>query len=81
MQTDHPMLVRKPNLALINQKKKTELKKIWNIKMIVIPIVFGAPGTVPKNMEKKVGELKKRDHLEKLLLVEKKLTNNIRIMK
>ena len=29
-----------------------ELKKIWNIKVKVIPIVVGALGTVPKGLEK-----------------------------
>ena len=28
-----------------------ELKKSWNMKVKVIPIVVGAPGTVPKGLE------------------------------
>ena len=28
-----------------------ELKKLWNMKVIVIPIVVGALGTVPKKLE------------------------------
>ena len=29
-----------------------ELKKLWNMKVKVIPIVVGALGTVPKRLEK-----------------------------
>ena len=29
-----------------------ELKKLWNMKVKVIPIVVGALGTVPKGLEK-----------------------------
>ena len=29
-----------------------ELKKLWNMKVKVIPIVVGAHGTVPKGLEK-----------------------------
>ena len=29
-----------------------ELKKLWNMKVKVVPIVIGALGTVPKGLEK-----------------------------
>ena len=32
-----------------------ELKKLWNMRVKVIPIVVGALGTVPINLEKKTG--------------------------
>ena len=31
-------------------------RKLWNVKMTVIPIVVGGPGTVPKNIEKRLDE-------------------------
>ena len=33
-----------------------ELKKLWNTKATVIPIIAGTLGTVPKNMEKRLWE-------------------------
>ena len=81
VQTDHLIPARRPDLELINKKKKKkktcqlvdfavpadhrvklkenekmdkyldlviELKKLWNMKVHVIPIVVGALGTVPK---------------------------------
>ena len=38
-----------------------DLKKLWNMKMTVIPIVVRALGTVPKNMAKKFHELEIRE--------------------
>ena len=35
-----------------------ELKKLENMKMMVIPIVVGALGTVPKGLEKRLLEMK-----------------------
>ena len=32
-----------------------ELKKLWNIKVTIIPIVVGAIGTVPKYLKKRLG--------------------------
>ena len=34
-----------------------ELKKLWNMKVMVIPIVIGTLGTIPKGLEKKLEEL------------------------
>ena len=34
-----------------------ELKKLWNIKVTVIPIVVGTLGIIPKGLEKRLGEL------------------------
>ena len=35
-----------------------ELKKMWNMRLIVIPIVIGVLGTVPKGLERGLEELK-----------------------
>ena len=45
-----------------NEKKKQILrscprtKKIWNMKVSVIPIVIGKPGTIPKDLVKELVE-------------------------
>ena len=41
-----------------------KLKKQWNMKVTVIPIVVGALGTVPKGLEKKVEKLKIKGRIE-----------------
>ena len=41
-----------------------ELKKLWNMKVKVIPIVVGALGTVPKGLEKGLENLEIRGKLE-----------------
>ena len=78
IQTDHLISARRPDLIIINKKKKTckivdlavpanyriklkecekrdkyldlagELKKLWNMKVTIIPIVIGAFGMVTK---------------------------------
>ena len=82
MQTDHLISARRPDLIIINKKKRIckivifaapadhriklkecekkdkylnlarELKKIWNMKVTIIPIVIGAFGTVTKGLLK-----------------------------
>ena len=37
-----------------------ELKKLWNMKVKVIPIVVGALGTVPINLEKRLKDMEIR---------------------
>ena len=81
-QTDHLILARRPDLIIINKKRRTckildvavpayhriklkesekkdkylnlarELKKLWPIKVTIIPIVIGAFGTVTKGLLK-----------------------------
>ena len=41
-----------------------ELKKLWNIKVMVIPIIVGVLETVLKNMEKKLDELEIRGRIK-----------------
>ena len=41
-----------------------ELKKLWNMKVKVISIVFGALGTVPKGLEKGLESLEIRGRIE-----------------
>ena len=38
-----------------------KLKKLWNMKMTIIPIVDAAPGIVSKNLEKRLEELDIRE--------------------
>ena len=39
------------------QDVKRELRKLWNLKMSIVPIVIGALGTIPKSLEKHLKEL------------------------
>ena len=90
IQTKHQILARRPNLAMINKKKKKkrtskfvdfavladhrlklkeneikdkyldlarELKKLWNMKVRIVPIVIGALGTVPEGLSKGLEDL------------------------
>ena len=41
-----------------------EQKMLWNVKMTVIPIVNGALGTVPKDLEKRLEEFEIRGRIE-----------------
>ena len=41
-----------------------ELKKLWNMRMKGIPIVVGALGTVPINLEKRLEDLEIRGRIE-----------------
>ena len=41
-----------------------ELKKLWNMRVTVIPIVAGALGTFPKGLEKRLEELEIRRRIE-----------------
>ena len=40
-----------------------ELNKMWNIRVIVIPIVIGAPETAPKGLESGMKELEIKGRL------------------
>ena len=87
IQTDHLISARRPDLIIINNKKKIckivdfavpadhriklkecekrdkyldlarELKKLWNMKVTIIPIVIGAFGTVTKGLLKGLEDL------------------------
>ena len=82
IQTDHLIPARRPDLIIINKKKKKricktvdfaipadhrinlkerekkdkyldlarELKKLWNMKVTIVPIVIGALGTITKGL-------------------------------
>ena len=88
IQTDHLILARRPDLIIINKKKRIckivdfavpadhrinlkecakkdkyldlarELKKLWNIKVTIVPIVTGAFGTISKGLLKGMEDLK-----------------------
>ena len=92
-QINHTILARRPDLILINKKKRIcylavfvvpvdhrmkikesekidkywdlawGLKKLWNMKVTVIPIVVGALGKSPKVWKKEIGNQRKnQDH-------------------
>ena len=66
--TDHLISARRPDLIIINnnnKKRRTckivdfarELKKLWNMKVTIIPIVIGAFGKVTKGLWKGLDDL------------------------
>ena len=92
IQTDHLIQERRPDLIIINQKKKKickivdfavpadhrinlkerkkkdkyldlarELKKLWNMKVTILPIVIGALGTITKGLLKGLEDWKLAD--------------------
>ena len=93
-QTDHLILARRPDLTIINKKKRTwrnvdfavladhrvkvkesekndkyldlarGLKKLWNMKVTVVPIVIGLLGTVTKGLVKGLEDLEIRGQVE-----------------
>ena len=42
------------------------LKKLWYLRVTVIPIVVGALGTVPKTWERKLYELESNERIERI---------------
>ena len=94
IQTDHLISARRPDLIIINKKKRIckivdfavpadhriklkecekrdkyldfarELKKLWNLKVTIIPIVIGAFGTVNKGLLKGLEDLEVGDRVE-----------------
>ena len=94
IQTDHLILARRPDLMIVNKKKKLpncglccpgwpqskierkwkgavprpckgiEKKKLWNMKVTVIPILIGALGTVTKGLVKRLEDLEIRGQVE-----------------
>ena len=94
MQTDHLIPARRPDLIIINKKKRIckivdfavladhriklkecekrdkyldlarELKKLWNMKVTIIPIMIGAFGTVTKRLLKGLEDLEVGDQVE-----------------
>ena len=96
IKTDHLIPARRPDLIIINSKKKKrickivdlavpadhrislkesekkdkcldlarELKKMWNMKVTIIPIVIGAFGMVTKGLLKGLEDLEVGDRVE-----------------
>ena len=88
IQTDHLIPARRPDLIIINKKKRIckivdfavlvdhrinlkesekkdkyldlarELKKLWNMKVTMVPIVIGVLGTITKGLLKGLEDLK-----------------------
>ena len=46
-----------------------EITKLWNMKVKIVPIVIGALGTVPKGLEKNLGELEIRGRIKTISTV------------
>ena len=92
---DHPITARRPDLIIINQKKKKkenlqncqlccpggpqnrseenvvkyhdlarELKKLRNMRVTIVPIVFGALGTITKGLLKGLENLEVRGRVD-----------------
>ena len=87
IQTDHLIPVRRPDLIIINKRKRIckivdfdvpadhrinlkesekkdkyldlarEMKKLWNMKVTIVPIVIGALGTITKGLLKGLEDL------------------------
>ena len=94
IQTDHLILARRPDLIIINKKKKIckivdfavpadhriilkesekkdkyldlarELKKLWNMKVTIVPIVISALGTITKGLLKGLEDLEIGERIE-----------------
>ena len=95
MQTDHLIPARRPDLIIINKKKKKickivdfavpadhrislkesekkdkyldlarELKKLWNMKETIVPIVIGVLGTITKGLLKGLEDLERGGRTE-----------------
>ena len=70
IQTENPILARRLDLKIKERKMISnyldiagDLKRPWNMKMTVIPIVFGTLGMVLKDMEiKTLDQRKNSDH-------------------
>ena len=55
---DHKVKVKNEKIAKYLDLAR-ELKKLWNMRMTLIPNVVGALGMVPKGVEKRLEELEK----------------------
>ena len=94
IQTDHLIPTRRPDLIIINKRKKickivdfavpavdrinlkksekkdkyldlaNELKKLWNMKVTIVPVVIGALGTVTKGLLKGLEDLEVSGRVE-----------------
>ena len=93
IQTDHLIPARRPDLIIINKRKRIckivdlavpdhrinlkesekkdkyldlarELKKLWNMKVTIVPIVIGALGTVTKGLLKGLEDLEVSGQVE-----------------
>ena len=61
---DHRVKLKENEKMDKYQDLARELKKLWNIRVKVIPIVDGALGTVPINLEKEMEELEIKGRIE-----------------
>ena len=54
---DHGMEIKVSEKIVKDLDLARELRKLWNMRVTVMPIVAGAFGTVPKSLERVLGEL------------------------
>ena len=50
---------------IIEQNKK----KLWNMRLTVVPVVVGALGTVPKGLERRLKELKIPERIKTIQII------------
>ena len=109
MQTDHLIPARRPDLIIINKKKRIckivdfaipadnrinlkesekkdkyldlarELKKLWNMKVTIMPIVTGALGTITKSLLKGLEDLEVGGRVETIQTIA--LMRTVRILR
>ena len=109
IQTDHLISARRPDLIMINKKKRNckivdfavpadhriklkesekrdkyldlarELKKLWNMKVTIIPIMIGAFGTVTKGLLKGLEDLEVGGRVETIRITA--LLKTVRILR
>ena len=110
IQTDHLIPARRPDIIIINNKKKrickifdfavpadhrinlkesekkdkyldlaSELKKLWNMKVTIVPIVIGALGTITKGFLKALGHMEVGGRVETIQMTA--LLRTVRILR
>ena len=62
----HQIPARRPDLVFSFLKNCMGTKKSWIMRMTVIPIVVGMLGTVPKNLVRRLKELKIGERIENI---------------
>ena len=58
------MKIRESEMINKHLDHAREQKKLWNMKVMVIPIIIDALGTVPKGLGKRLAEFKIRERIE-----------------
>ena len=64
---DHRIEISQQRKIENYQDLKRELKKLWNLKTFIAPIVIGALGTIPKSLEKHLNDLNVEVNISQML--------------